>query len=145
MYLRHLFPAETGAGAGGGKSVCRSANQRPVSRSRDHLQPIGGQYPGLVITISQSETSVQVTWSLSVNQRPVSRSRDYYRSIRGQYPGHVITIGQSEASIQVLWSLSANQRTVSRSSDHSRPIRGQMQLSSWLLSRWAYVYLSVSQ
>ena len=31
--------------------------------------PIRGQYPGHVITPSQSEASIQVTWSLPANQR----------------------------------------------------------------------------
>ena len=93
--------------------------------SCDHSRPIRGQYPGHVITLSQSEASIQVMWSVSTNQRPVSRSCDHSRPIRGQYPGHVITLDQSEASIQVMWYLSTNQRPVSRSCDHSRPIRGQ--------------------
>ena len=38
--------------------------------------PIKGQYPGHVISLDQSEASVQVTWSVWTNQRSVSRSRD---------------------------------------------------------------------
>ena len=34
----------------------QQANQRPVSRSWDHSQPIRGQYPGHGITFSQLET-----------------------------------------------------------------------------------------
>ena len=34
--------------------------------------PIGGQYPGHVITLDQSEASFLVTWSLLTHQRPVS-------------------------------------------------------------------------
>ena len=62
-----------------------AANQRQVSKSRDHSRPIRGQYPGHVITLDQSEASIQVAWSLSTNQRLVSRSRDHSRPIRGQY------------------------------------------------------------
>ena len=47
---------------------------------------------------SQSEASIQVTWSLSTNQRPDSRSWDHCQPIRGQYPGHGITFSQSETS-----------------------------------------------
>ena len=32
-----------------------------------HCWPIRGQYPGHMITIDQSEASIQVTWSLSAN------------------------------------------------------------------------------
>ena len=53
-----------------------SANQRPISTSRDHSQPIRGQHPDHVITLSQSEASIQVTWSW-VSAR---MSRLYYGS-----------------------------------------------------------------
>ena len=56
-----------------------SVNQRPVTRSLDHSQPIRSKCPGHMITLSQSEASIQVTWSLSTNQRPVFRSRDHSR------------------------------------------------------------------
>ena len=69
--------------------------------SCDHSQPIRGQYPGHVITLHQSEASIQVMWSLSTNQRPVSRSCDHSRPIRGQYPGHVITLHQSDTQSPV--------------------------------------------
>ena len=50
------------------------ANQRQVSRSCDHSGPIRGQHLGHVVTLSQIEALIQVTWSLSANQRPVSPS-----------------------------------------------------------------------
>ena len=56
-------------------------------KSGDHTQPIRGQYMGQVITLSQWEASIQVTWSLSANERPVSRSRDHSQPMRGWVPG----------------------------------------------------------
>ena len=41
----------------------------PTLRLRGYHQPIRGQYPGHVITLSQSEASIQVTWSLSAQRR----------------------------------------------------------------------------
>ena len=72
-----------------------STNQRPVSRSCDHSRPIRDQYQGHVITLDQSETSIQVMWSLSTNQRPVSRPRDHSRPIRAPcHSVHTITLSR---------------------------------------------------
>ena len=38
-----------------------STNQRPLFRSRDQSRPIRGQYSGHVISLDQSEASIQVT------------------------------------------------------------------------------------
>ena len=48
-----------------------SANQRPLSRSRDNSQPIRGQYPGQVITLDQSEATISLLgqvalWSIKL-------------------------------------------------------------------------------
>ena len=84
----------------------------------DHSRPIRGKYPSNVITISQSEASIQVTWSESANQRPHDFSES--EPIRGQYPSHVISLSanqrphdhshQLEGNVQVTWSVSANQK-----------------------------------
>ena len=67
--------------------------------------PITGQYSGHLISIDQSEISIQVTWPVLTNQRSVFRLLDQYWPIRGQYSysGHVTSIDQSEASITWQW------------------------------------------
>ena len=51
--MGHIYP---------GGTVARSsqANQMPGSKSRDHTRPIRGQYPGHLISLAQSEASIQV-------------------------------------------------------------------------------------
>ena len=56
-----------------------SANQRPVSRSRDHSQPIRGEDPGHVTTLSQSEAGVLIIFL-------VSHSRQWLTALTA--PGH---------------------------------------------------------
>ncbi len=58
--------------------------------------------------LSQSEISIQVTWSVLTNQRSVFRSRDLYWPIRDQYSGHVTCTDQSGVSIQDTWQLTMN-------------------------------------
>ena len=87
--------------------------------------PIRDQYLGHVISIVQSERSIQVMWQVLSNQRPVFKSCDKYCPIRDQYSSHVTSIVQSETSIQVKWSVLSNQREVFRSRDQYCPIRGQ--------------------
>ena len=96
-----------------GWGLCHiKANGKLIARTY-HSKPFRGHYSGHMITLSQSEASNQVTWSLSANQKLVSRSHDRSLSIRSQCPGHMITLSQSEDSIQVTWSLSTYQSTVS--------------------------------
>ena len=84
----------------GGLSVVRKGGLRGAAKIRslfilvfywsNHFMLHGGacdgarlSLPESVITLSQSEASIMVTWSLLANQRPVSRSHDHSRPIRG--------------------------------------------------------------
>ena len=73
-----------------GQRECRiksTSDVWAVAGSCDHSQPIRGQYLGHVITLSQSEASIQVMWSLLANLRPVFRACDHSQPIRSQYLG----------------------------------------------------------